>query len=206
MKADRGLDLVDLLRKPRAIIIDIPKSDLGAEAVDVLASLIASKIDLAMVTRTTTFPTFIIWDEPHQYMRGARSWRAACVESRKYRFSYCFLFHAIEQIPRDLWRILKGAGPHYHLYSTSKETYKELAEEIAPFTIEEAMETPRHWALNVIRAGGVTVPPFLAHMIPPPSKRNDQNPPANSPIQAEPGGRPGNDQRPPRVFVRGGRK
>ncbi len=60
-------------------------------------------------------------------------------------------------------------GPHYHLYTSSKATYKALAEEIKPFEIEEAMKTPRWWAINVIRAGGVVVEPFLAKMTSPPS-------------------------------------
>jgi hypothetical protein len=80
------------------------------------------------------------------------------------------MFHAWEQIPRDVASIIQAAGPHYHLYTSSKATYRALAEEIKPFDIEEAMSTPRHWAINVIRAGGVTVIPFLAKMALPPSR------------------------------------
>ena len=171
MSAPEGLDLVRLLESPKAVILDVPKELLGAEAVDVLASLVASKLNIAMVLRRSAHPVLIIQDEPHQYMRSARSWRAAAVESRKYRFSYCWLFHAWEQIPRDVAAIIKAAGPHYHLFKSSKATYRELAEEISPFTLEEAMATPRWWAINVVHAGNRTVPPFLCRMAPPPGKR-----------------------------------
>lgn len=77
--------------------------------------------------------------------------------------------YAWEQIPRDVADIIQAAGPHYHLYSSSKATYQALAEEISPFVMEEAMRTPRHWAINVIRAGGGVVTPFLARIAKPPS-------------------------------------
>jgi hypothetical protein len=165
MEAAEGIDLVELVDSgPKAIVFDVPKGELGAEAVDVLASLIATKIDLAMVLRKTRYPVFVIQDEPHQYIRSSRTWKSAVVESRKWRFAYVWLFHAWEQINHDLAAIIKAACPHYHLFTTSKLTYRALAEEIAPFTVEEAMQTPRHWCLHVIRAAGQTVPPFLAKM------------------------------------------
>lgn len=171
MDAQAGLDLVQLLEEPRAVVLDVPKAELGTEVVDILVSLIATKLDLAMVLRRSKHPVFIIQDEPHQYLRSARTWKAAAVESRKWRFSYVWMFHAWEQLPRDVAAIIRAAGPHYHIYTSSKATYQALAEEIKPFEVEEAMRTPRHWAINVIRAGGITVTPFLARMAPPPSKR-----------------------------------
>lgn len=46
-----------------------------------------------------------------------------------------------------------------------------LAEEIRPFTIEEALETKTHWAINTLRANKQRVEPFMAYMAPPPSMR-----------------------------------
>jgi hypothetical protein len=171
MDAEQGIDFVELLREPRAIVLDLPKAELGAEAVDVLASMIATKLDMAMMLRQSQFPVFIIIDEPHQLIRSTRTWRAAAVESRKWRFSYVWMFHVFEQIPRETATIIKAALPHYHVYTSSKETYKALAEEIRPFEVDEAMATPMHLCINVIRAGGVTVTPFLAKMMAPPSRR-----------------------------------
>lgn len=176
MDAEQGLDFVELLQEPRAIVLDIPKAELGTEAVDILASLVMTKLDLAMVLRKSKHPVFVIQDEPHQYCRSARIWKSSAVESRKWRFSYCWMFHAWEQIPRNVAAIIQAAGPHYHLYTSSKATYRALAEEIAPFEIEEAMKTPMHWAINVIRSGGVAVNPFLAKMAAPPSKRTSTTP------------------------------
>lgn len=79
---------------------------------------------------------------------------------------------AVSQLGADTpgpGEIIKSAGPHYHLYTSSKRTYRDLAEESVPFTLEEAMKTPRYQAINVLRSGGVTVPPFMAKMTPPPA-------------------------------------
>jgi len=177
LEAENGIDFVNLIDSgPKAIIIDLPKASLGPEGVDVLAALMATKLDLAMVLRKTQYPVFVIQDEPHQYMRSARTWKAATVESRKWRFAYCWMFHSAEQIPKQLLEIIKAAGPHYHIYNSSKKTYKELAEELTPWTIEEALETKTHHALNIIRAEGKNVPVFMAKMAAPLTiRKNNKN-------------------------------
>lgn len=171
MNSKTGLDFVSLLSRPRAIIIDIPKGLLGREATDILGSLIATKIDLAMTLRKDQTPCFVCIDEPHQFIRSTRIWRAAAVESRKWRMCFSWFFHAWEQIPKDLAAIIQAAGPHFHLFRTSKATYKGLEEEIAPFTVEEALQIPRFHCINVLHAGGGTVEPFLMKALPPPSWR-----------------------------------
>lgn len=176
LDADQGIDFVELLDRPgRAIILDIPKGELGAEAVDLLTALVTTKLDLAMVMRRSQHPVWVLLDEPHQMIRSARTWRAAAVESRKWRYSYCWLFHAVEQIPREVWAIIQAAGPHYHLYHSSAATFRALSLEIAPWTVEEALRIPTHHALHLIRASGDMVPPFLALMDPPPSQAKEHS-------------------------------
>src|SRR5690606_40312830 len=53
-----------------------------------------------------------IFDEPHQFLRSAKLWKAAAVESRKWRLGYIWMFHSWEQIPRDLREIIRAANPH----------------------------------------------------------------------------------------------
>jgi hypothetical protein len=170
-ESDASLNMVDLMSQRKAIIIDVPKSDLGSEAVDLIVNLLSTKIDLAMTLRSeeNQFPFWVVFDEPHQFLRSAKTWKAAAVESRKWRVGYVWMFHSWEQIPRDLSEIIKAAGPHYHLYPSSKKTFKDLAEEIAPFTVEDALKMPSHHAINVIRASGEVVKPFIAKMAAPPS-------------------------------------
>lgn len=174
MESDNSLDMVALLSQRKAVIIDVPKALLGVEVVNLIVNLLSTKIDLAMTLRKESdhFPSFVVFDEPHQYLKSASTWRSAVVESRKWRVGYVWMFHSFAQLPKDLIEIIKSANPHYHIYSTSKETYKHLAEEISPITVEEALKIKKHHAINLIRSGeSVVNTPVIAKMSPPPSKR-----------------------------------
>jgi hypothetical protein len=173
MESDQGIDLVELMEQKKAVIINVPKSDLGPEVVDLIVNLLTSKLDLAMTLRSEEkqHPFFAVYDEPHQFLKSAKTWKAAAVESRKWRLGYVWLFHSWEQIPKDLAEIIKAAGPHYTIYNSSKKTFKDLAEEIAPYTIDDGMKLKRWSAINVLRAGNEIQKPFIAMMAPPPSKR-----------------------------------
>lgn len=174
MESDDSIDMVELMSTKQAYIIDVPKSELGSEAVDLIVNLLSTKIDLAMTLREekNQFPFFVVFDEPHQFLKSSKIWKSAAVESRKWRVGYVWMFHSWEQIPRDLAEIIKAAGPHYHIYPSSKKTFSDLKEEIAPFTIEDALKLKKYHAINIIRAGetGITNP-VIAKMTAPPSKR-----------------------------------
>ena len=175
MDSDNGIDLVELMEQKKAVIIDVPKGDLGADAVNLIVNLLSSKLDLAMTLRAEEkrHPFFAIFDEPHQFLKSARIWKSATVESRHWRLGYVWLFHSWEQIPKDLAEIIKAAGPHYTIYNSSKKTFKDLLEEISPYTVEDGLKLKRHHAINVLRAGNEIQKPFICHMAPPPSKRKN---------------------------------
>jgi hypothetical protein len=102
-------------------------------------------------------------------LKSAKTWKAAAVESRKWRLGYVWLFHSWEQIPKDLAEIIKAAGPHYTIYNSSKKTFKDLAEEISPYHNRVWIKVKRHHAINVLRAGSEIQKPFICKMAPPPS-------------------------------------
>ncbi|MUK89172.1 ATP-binding protein [Ornithinibacillus sp. L9] len=171
MESDESVDMVNLMSQRKAFIIDVPKSELGPEAVDLIVNLLSTKIDLAMTLREekNQFPFFVVFDEPHQFLKSAKTWKSAAVESRKWRVGYVWMFHSWEQIPRDLAEIIKSAGPHYHLYSCSKKTFSDLSEEISPLTIDDGLKLKKYHAINVIRAGSNgLIKPVIAKMSPPP--------------------------------------
>jgi hypothetical protein len=169
--AENGLDMVELMSERKAIIIDVPQSLVGETGVNLIGNLIMTKINLAMTLRAeeNQFPFMVVIDEPHQFSRSQTVWKSACVESRKWRVGYNFLFHEWVQLDRDLRDIIKAAGVNYFLYPSSKKTFQNLAEEIAPFTLEDALKMPSHHAINIIRSGGEQIKPFILRMTPPPS-------------------------------------
>lgn len=174
MDSDRSLDMVDIMNMKKVIVIDVPKRDVGPEGVDVIVNLLSTKIDLAMSIRSDNnqTPFFILFDEPHQYMRSHQIWKSAAVESRKWRVGFIWMFHEWTQIDDKLRRIMKSALPHYHVYPSSKGTFQDLKEELHPFTLDDFMKLKRWTAINVIRTGGQSTTPFVAQMTPPPSEQH----------------------------------
>jgi hypothetical protein len=168
MESDDGIDMVDILNhREMCTVIDVPDRLNTREAKDILINLISFKIDSAMALRTDEFPFAVIYDEPHQYLRSAKLWENVAVESRKYRLAYTWLFHSWEQIPNKLSQIIKDAGPHFVLYSSSKATYKGLLEEISPFNVEDGLHTKQYHAICALKVGSNRLSPFIAHMTPP---------------------------------------
>ncbi len=173
LDSDNSIDMVALMSEPQAVIFDVPKKLLGPDGVDIVVNLLSVKIDLAMTLREEEkqFPFFVIFDEPHQFLRSSRAWKSAAVESRKWRVGYVWMFHSWEQIPSDLAEIIKSAGPHYHIYRASKKTFAELKEELAPFTLDDYMKLPKWHAINSLRVGDEQQVVFMAEMTPPPSEQ-----------------------------------
>lgn len=168
-EADQGIDLVELISQKKAVIIDFPKSILGSEGVEIIGSLLNTKLDLAMTLRKEEdqAPFLICQDEPHQYSKSSRVWKNLLVESRKWRVGMIFCFHDWKQIDPDLRSIIKSSGVNYHLYATSSHTYRDLLAELAPFTVEDCLKTKSYQAINIIRSGGDYIKPFLLDMAPP---------------------------------------
>lgn len=177
IKSNDSLDMVEILSQKKLVVFDLPDDELVSTQIDTIVNILMAKIDLAMRLRgkykgkDAEFPFFVMMDEPHKYSRSAKIWEAACVESRKWRVKYFWTFHYWEQITPMLQRAIKAALPHYHLYPSSKDTFKNLSEQIYPFTIEDGMKLKRFHAINLIRVNGEYMTPFIAKMALPPSMR-----------------------------------
>jgi len=177
VNSNNSLDMVELMSQRKIIVINCPSDELDKIAIDIIVNLLCSKIDIAMRLRKKVFgdkaefPFYIMLDEPHQFLKSAKIWEAAAVESRKWKIGYFWTFHYWEQIPSNLQKAIRNALPHYHLYPTSKLTWQSLKEEIYPFTLEDALKLKRWHAINIIRSGGENVTPFIAKMQMPPEKR-----------------------------------
>lgn len=161
------------------VLIRASKEALGGKEVrDTLLSYINSKIMLATMTRNDPGreyrPCIIFYDEPHQYMGSVKVWEDLCVEARKYRVKFVFLFHSwmqLEKKSKEFVRALKGALPHYIIYSTSQDELMAMKDIIAPYTVEEAAKVKTHHAIIKLRAGNQYLEPFIGRMIKPPGMR-----------------------------------
>jgi hypothetical protein len=121
-------------------------------------------------------------DEPAQYLGSGRggvksTWGSMITEARKWRLGLVFMFHEWAQLGRELGGLIKSAGAHYVLYSSSKETFQGLSEEMTPFTIDDAIRVPTHSAICLVKAES-QYHKFMAKMSLPPigKKRSWRHP------------------------------
>ena len=135
--------------------IRVPKDTLLDDTTDLLVTYIVSKLWLAILTRSNIpkekrKPCILILDEPHQFPTVLTELHSIIREMRKWRFGIFILAHEFGDF-KNMKTLLKSAGTNYFIYSTSKETYKELLEELEPFTLEEMIKTPWHNAIVNMR-------------------------------------------------------
>ena len=157
---------------PYCVLLRVPKAVLGATATDALMTFLNTKLWMAILTRqdipiTNRRPCFSIYDEPHQFPGVTARAREQFAEGRKWRFGQVWCFHHWEQLDRQLAHIIQATGPHFVLYTTSKNTWQSLAEEINPFTVAEALDIPRFSAIVCMTANANRVTPFLMKASPP---------------------------------------
>jgi len=184
----QGNSLIDFRRwldgdqnGPYFIGIRIPKEELLDVATDRLSTFIIAKVWLSVLSRydqpeDMRKPCVFVMDEPHQFMSGAALWSDMVREARKWRLKLCWLAHNFRDF-KSLSKTMKDSGCQYSIYKTSKETYQDLLEELAPFEMQDLLSIPdRHWAVNkIVMPGTESTPSFLAQMAPPPERILDRS-------------------------------
>ena len=134
--------------------IRVPKDTLLDDTTDLLVTYIVSKLWLAILTRSNIpkeqrKPCILLLDEPHQFPTVLTELHSIIREMRKWRVGIFIFAHEFSDF-KGMKSLFKSAGTNYFIYQTSKETYKELLEELQPFTLEEMIATKwRHAIVNM---------------------------------------------------------
>jgi hypothetical protein len=84
------------------------------------------------------------------------------------------MFHEWDQLPAKTQKHIKAALPHYHIYPSAKSIFKDLKEEIDPFTVEEAMKLKKYHAINVLRTKNGVAQALIVRMTAPPSEQKKE--------------------------------
>jgi hypothetical protein len=165
---------------PYFVGIRVPKEELLPVTTDRLVTYIVNKYWLSILTRYDVTeeerrPCLMIMDEPHQFLTCKMVWENMAREDRKWKSKSIFLAHNFKDFG-ELTKTFQDVGIQYSVYSSSKQTYKDLLEELSPFTLEELMNTPdRYYAVNKIKGVNGSIPAFLGKMPPPPKQIKDRS-------------------------------
>lgn len=175
-KANKDIDFRKWANQGYFVGIRVPKDRLLDEATDLLVTYIVSKLWLAILTRESIDekdrkPCMLILDEPHQFPTVYTQLFSIIREMRKWRLGIFILAHEFSDL-KSLKNLFKAAGTNYFIYQTSKETYKELLEELSPFTLEELMKTKWRHAIVKMRYKDKTICVDGEMMRPLPGRQN----------------------------------
>lgn len=159
--------------------IRIPKDTLLDDATDLLVTYVVSKLWLAILSRHNIpkekrKPCMLFLDEPHQFPTVLKELYSIIREMRKWRFGTFIFAHEFGDF-KNMKTLLKSAGTNYFIYSTSKETYKELLEELQPFDLEAMLKTKWHHAIVNMRYKEEQVC-VMTDMLKPLPKKNNYKP------------------------------
>lgn len=161
-----------------AVLIHVPSS-LNTEGQNIIMAMNIAKLWYSILNNRSQVPieqrtkeTLVIFDEPHQFMTGSTYWKRMFLEARKYRLKIMMLAHGwskIRSTDKELSETILEAGVNIHLLSGSPENAHSLRDLIQPYTIEEYVNLPDHYAINRIRAEGDNHV-FISKMMDVPSK------------------------------------
>lgn len=171
---NKSIDFQKWIKERKIVLIRMKKMDIGEVGVKVLMFLISMKIFWIKKIIQTDDPTFIVYNEPHQYMsEGLQELNESMMtESPKYRLGIFYLIHNPSQLPNKLWSIMLSSSINFYLFkNTNYKLYYDLKEQLKPIEIDTAMKTNRYESIFLPFVDGKQLEPLFVKMLPPPIKR-----------------------------------
>ncbi|TCJ00968.1 hypothetical protein [Cytobacillus praedii] len=171
---NKNIDFERWIKDRKVVLLRMRKMDIGEIGVKILMYLISMKIFWIKKIIQTDDPTFIVYNEPHQYMsEGLQELNEAMMtESPKYRLGIFYLLHNPSQLPNKLWSIMTSSSINFYLFkNTNFKVYNDLKEQLKPIEIETAMKTEKYESIFLPFIDGKSLDPLFVKMLPPPKKR-----------------------------------
>jgi hypothetical protein len=167
------VDFEKWMREGKVIIIRMPKRKLGSAA-NVLAHWVTLKVLMTRLLMSESdkdkHGCFMVFNEPEQVESEglSRLMGRIATEGRKERLGSIFAFHHWGKLSDHLQNNLIAGGVNQFLFANDhKKTFEIAKERLSPtFTIEEAMQTPKHYAIAILNTKE-PLHAFMVHMSPP---------------------------------------
>jgi len=149
---DDNINLIDEMGKSQVICIRIPDSMFPTLTdKDVYCTYWITKIWLALQLRKSDIKVNIVVDELYQVPHCQDFIRSKLSQMAKYHAKMIISAHYLEQIP-IIRNELKAANSSYILISgADKDNYKELKDELQPYTVDDLLCLKRYHALCLIK-------------------------------------------------------
>jgi hypothetical protein len=169
----KEVDYEGWMKEGKVVIVRIPYRVLG-NACKVLAHWITLKVLMTRMLMSqdekNKHGCFMIFNEPEQVAsKGlANLMGRIATQGRKERLGSIFAFHHWNKLSDELQDNLIAGGVNQFLFANDhKKTFEKAEERLFPiFTVETALQTPKHHAIAILNTKE-PLHPFLIHMAPP---------------------------------------
>lgn len=169
----KEVDFEKWMKEGKTIIIRMPKRKLGSSS-NTLAHWVTLKVLMTRLLMTEEdkdrHGCFMLFNEPEQVeSKGlAQLMGRIATEGRKERLGSIFAFHHWDKLPDYLQDNLIAGGVNQFLFANDhKKTFEKAKERLHPtFTVEEAMQTPKHYSIAILNTKE-PLHAFMIHMAPP---------------------------------------
>ncbi|MCD3211087.1 hypothetical protein G8T71_06925 [Clostridium botulinum C/D] len=156
MGLENNIDFVEELEKGKAILVKIPEHKFQSKYVkNTIVTYFITKIWLACQLRgklhDRPLRTHLILDEIFQAPTSEYILQDILLQARKFQLKFVFSVHYLSKF-KYIREALKASGASYMLLSgTDKNNFKELEEELQPFELQDLLNLPRFYSLNLIK-------------------------------------------------------
>lgn len=175
---NKDIDFEKWIRERKVVLLRMKKMDVGEIGVRILMYLISMKVFWIKKIIQTDDPTFIVFNEPHQYMSDGLQdlMQSMMTEAPKFRLGQLYLFHSPFQLPNKLYEIMKSSSINWFLFkNTNYRFYMDLKEQLYPIEPDTAMKTEKYESIFIPYIDNTQIEPIFVKMLPPPKMRMKLN-------------------------------
>ena len=152
---EHNINFVDAMNEGKVILIKMPQARFSRHHRNILTTFFISKVWLACTIRGDTqdkpLRNHLIVDEIFDAPTSFNVLSDMLVQVRKFQLKLIFSVHYLSQI-EPIREALKASGASYMLLQgTDKKNYKELENELLPYTIEDLLNLKQYHSLNLIK-------------------------------------------------------
>lgn len=157
LSSENNIDFVSAMEQGKVILIQMPQDKFSRNHRNILTTFFISKIWLSCIIRggknDKPLRNNLIVDEIFDAPTSFKILTDMLVQVRKFQLKLIFTAHYLSQL-KEIEEPLKASGASYMLLQgTDKKNYKELEEELLPFTVEDLINLKKYHSLNLIKCG-----------------------------------------------------
>lgn len=165
------IDLRDIMDNKKILILNLAKGRIGEDTMQLLGSMIVTKLYLAAMSRVDTpekeRPDFYLYVDEFQNF-ATESFANILSEARKYHLNLIVAHQYIEQLPEEVVAAVFGNVGTLINFRVGAADAEVLVKEFSPiFTEEDLVNLPAFCIYLKLMIDGVTSDPFSAATLPP---------------------------------------